>query len=203
MRNDIRYLLYFIFCLVLTTSCSNKFVIKPYFYSYNLLRIDNNLDYKNTSSYNNKSIILTSDSTLNYSIMLGGIGISTTITYKKIDNEITVDSIDIYNRESFQNITNEIFSRKFAFSKDSLVDLENQDIYYSAKYVKNKTKENKFKGVYIVSDRNKKRLNRLNEKRIMRKITSGNYDLTEISKEDAMNIYDIDRNYITFKLTKK
>jgi hypothetical protein len=135
--------------------------------------------------------------------MLGGIGISTTITYKKIDNEITVDSIDIYNRESFQNITNEIFSRKFAFSKDSLVDLENQDIYYSAKYVKNKTKENEFKGVYIVSDGNKKRLNRLNEKRIMRKITSGNYDLTEISKEDAMNIYNIDRNYITFKLTKK
>jgi hypothetical protein len=121
-----------VICFVMI-SCSKH--IQPYRYVpqveslYSLTKLDSN------KINTRKSIILTSDTSLNYSILLGGIGILTTINYKTIDKLIVVDSIDIYNRDSFQDFTNEIFNHKFIYSKDSLVDLINDEKYYNPRYI--------------------------------------------------------------------
>ena len=84
-------------------------------------------------SYINKSIVIVSDSTLNYTVLLGDIGASTTIRYK-IENELLkVDSVDIYNRKSFQGYTDEIFGVYFHYAKDSLTNKRNGQKYYLTK----------------------------------------------------------------------
>ena len=158
-----------------------------------------NLDSININT--RKSITLTSDNTLKYSISLGGIGISTTINYKPFDTLLVVDSIDIYNRDFFQDYTNEIFNRSFIYSKDSLVDLINGDKYYSPRYIdKHFTTGNKF---YIIDDGKKKRISSLNSKRIFSEIDFDKYELTEMSKSEAKERFGIKPKYITYKLIER
>ena len=82
------------------------------------------------SNINNKAIILISDTTLNYSIRFGGLGVSTTIGYTLSGNELIVDTVDIYNRSSFQEIENDIFGYRFYYFRDSLVGINNNELYY-------------------------------------------------------------------------
>jgi hypothetical protein len=118
-------------------SCKTKYKISSY-------EFDRGLKFENVNgtlkpfpkTYIHKSIILISDSTLNYTVRYGDIGASTTIKYKITDNVMIIDSIDIYNRKSFQSYTNEIFENNFLYSKDSLTDIGNNDKYYVDKVKK-------------------------------------------------------------------
>jgi len=84
-------------------------------------------------TYVKKSIVFISDSTLNYNIQYGGIGASTTIKYKIDNNSLIIDTVDIYNRKSFQGFTNEIFGVKIQYSNDSLIDKKHLQKYYLKK----------------------------------------------------------------------
>ena len=80
-----------------------------------------------------RSIVIVSDSTLNYTVMIHDFGASTTIKYKLENELLKIDSVDIYNRNSFQNYTEEIFGLTYKYSKDSLTDIRNGQKYYSPK----------------------------------------------------------------------
>lgn len=189
-----------IMCSVLI-SCNRH--IHPYSY---VPKVDQDYSLTNTDSNNihtRKSIIITSDTTLNYSILLGGIGTSTTIKYKTIDKLIITDSIDVYNRDSFQNFTNEIFNRKFIHSKDSLVDLTNGDMYFSPRYIDKHLTTEKWNKFYVIIDGEKKKISSLNSKRIFSEIDTDKYELTKMSKIEAKKQYGIKTKYITYRLTER
>ena len=119
----------------------------------------------NTGSFG-KSLILISDTTLNYSIRFGGLGIATTIKYKILDSLLVIDSIDIYGRRAFQEITSDVFNHQYLFSKDSLIDLENNDKFFGKKYFNNlQTKRNKNR-IYLIMNNEKIRINRYNVKKL-------------------------------------
>lgn len=80
-----------------------------------------------------RSIVIVSDSTLNYTVMIHDFGASTTIKYKLENELLKIDSVDIYNRNSFQNYAEEIFGLTYKYSKDSLTDIRNGQKYYSPK----------------------------------------------------------------------
>jgi hypothetical protein len=182
-------------------SCSKH--IRPYRYVPQVESLYSLTKQDSIKINTRKSIIITSDTTLKYSISLGGIWIATTINYRTIDKLIVVDSIDIYNRDSFQDYTNEIFNREFIYSKDSLVDLINGEEYFSPRYIdKHFTtiKSNKF---YIIVDGKKKKISSQNSKRIFSKIDTDKYELTEMSKSEAKKRFGIKPKYITYKLIEK
>ena len=108
--------------IVIMISCSRLFFRQSY-------------SSENSSSSFRKSIILINDTTLNYSIKVGGIGSATTIRYKIKDSVLIIDSVDIYERNSFQEFTDEVFNHKFKYSKDSLIDLNNNEKYYDQRYI--------------------------------------------------------------------
>lgn len=149
-----------------------------------------------------KSIIIISDTTLNYSIKFGGLGVSTTIGYKLLDSLLLIDSVDIYNSDSFQQITNDIFSHTFLYSKDSLIELETNQLYYTNKYSRDLIGSSNNPNVYLIVNGKKKKLRKLNMKRFREKYFTKKYELIELNKGDAKNKYDIDTNDITFKVEK-
>lgn len=113
-----------------------------YLYSCNTYRIqsyvyDRGLYYKKvngmmkpyTKSDIAKSIVLISDTTLNYNIRYGGIGASTTIKYKIENQLLIIDTVDIYGRNSFQSYTDEVFGNIYSYSEGSLVNKKNGDKY--------------------------------------------------------------------------
>jgi len=189
-----------VMCFVMI-SCSKH--IQPYSYIpqveslYSLTKLDS------IKIGTRKSIILTSDTSLNYSISLGGIGISTTINYQTIDTLLVVDSIDIYNRDSFQDITNEIFNHKFIYTKDSLVDFINGEKYYSPRYIDKHFTTKKRNKFYMIVDGKKKKISPLNSKRIFSEIDIDKYELTEMTKSEAKERFGIKPKYSTFKLIEK
>ncbi len=182
-------------------SCNRH--IQPYSYVPQVDSLDSLTKLDSIKIDTRKSIILTSDTSLNYSILLGGIGISTTITYQTIDTLIVVDSIDIYNRDSFQDITNEIFNRKFIYSKDSLVDLTNGDMYFSPRYIDKHLTTEKWNKFYVIIDGEKKKISSLNSRRIFAEIDTDKYELTEMSKHEAKEQFGIKTKYITYRLTER
>lgn len=189
-----------VICLAMI-SCSKH--IQPFRYVpqvdslYSLTKLDS------IKIYTIKSIILTSDTSLNYSILLGGLGISTTINYQTIDTLLVVDSIDIYNRDSFQDYTNEIFSHEFIYTKDSLVDLINGEKYYSPRYIDKHFTTKKWNKFYIIVDGKKKKIPSLSSKRILSEIDIDKYVLTEMTKSEAKERFGIKPKYITFRLIEK
>ncbi len=124
-------------------------------------------------------------------LFLEGIGITTTIRYKLQDSLLFVDSVDIYNRKSFQQFTNEIFNHKFLFSKDSLIDLDNHDKYYSQKYFDHKNNSQSNKKFYLIIDDNKKKITKFNVNRIFDNIDTNTQDLIELEKIEAKEKYGI------------
>jgi hypothetical protein len=107
--------------LLVIFSCNRVFFPYPY-------------SSANYSASSGKSLILISDTALNYSIRFGGLGVATTIKYKILDSLLIIDSIDIYGRRTFQEITSDVFNHEYIFSKDSLVDLVNNERFYGEKY---------------------------------------------------------------------
>ena len=182
-------------------SCNRH--IQPYSYVPQVDSLNSLTKVDSVKINTRKSIILTSDTSLNYSILLGGIGISTTINYQTIDNLLFVDSIDIYNRDSFQDYTNEIFNRKFIHSKDSLVDLTNGDLYFSPRYIDKYLTTEKWNKFYVIIDGEKKKISSQNSKRIFSQIDTDKYELTEMSKSEAKKQFGIKTKYITYKLTER
>jgi hypothetical protein len=131
MTKEIKQILFLIIIVITLGSCKMNYGLKTYVYDNEI-----NFDTINKSNaktlrnfYTRKSIIIINDSTLEYSIRLGHIKTGTTINYRIKNNILKVDTIDIHNRNSFQDYTNEIFGGNFLFSKNSLIDKSNGEKY--------------------------------------------------------------------------
>ena len=115
-------------------SCKTNYGFQTYVYD-NRLEFENvdGIEKPNPRMLTRQSIVIVNDSTLNYTVMIHDYGASTTIKYKIENDVMRIDTVDIYNRNSFQNYTEEIFGLNFQYSKDSLTDIRNGKKYYSLK----------------------------------------------------------------------
>lgn len=73
-----------------------------------------------------RTITLKNDSVLEYIKRYGGLGYVASFKYKIIDNELNIDSLDIYGRNKI-----DIQNRCFLFNKDSLVNKITNEKYYN------------------------------------------------------------------------
>jgi len=153
---------------------------------------------------NTNSIILISDTTLKYSIFFGGLGVSTAIGYNLSDNMLIVDSFDIYKRGDFHEITNDdIFGHRFYYSKDSLLDINRNDFYYSRKLIQKKLKSSKNTDIFFIVNNNKHKLNYFNRKRISKLVDSEKDTIIKVCVREAKEKYGIDDNDFTFEILRK
>ena len=118
----------------LSLFCKSNYGFKTYVFDDGLeLEKVNGIDKPKIRTTMRRSIVIVSDSTLNYNVMIHDFGASTTIKYKLENELLKIDTVDIYNRNSFQNYAEEIFGLTYKYSKDSLTDIRNGQKYYSPK----------------------------------------------------------------------
>lgn len=148
MSNSQIRIVAFLFLLGIFSACNNRFSRQTYieYITPSKFTCSDSLRYKtilqDVSSNDvvwvesNRSIILISDSVLNYSIRFGGLGASTSIKYTIVDCLMVVDSVDIYGRKHFQEFAADIFKHTFLYSKDSILNLNNDNKYFSERYIR-------------------------------------------------------------------
>jgi hypothetical protein len=132
MKSNISFIL-LILVAVVVTSCKTSFEVKEYRFQPS---IDSDIYDKNEirekiAESDVKGINLKNDSILEYWKRYGGLASLTTIKYKLTENELIVDSADIYEH----NIP-EISNIHFVYSQDSLVNKKTNEKYYNQKYLK-------------------------------------------------------------------
>ena len=177
-------------------SCKTNYGFKTYVFDSGLkFEKYNGIVKPHPQTTTKKSIVIVSDSTLNYTVLLGDFGASTTIKYELKNEILKIDTVDIYNRKSFQGYTNEIFGYEFKYSNDSLIDKMNGEKYYV-----NKPKE-KTDHFYIVYKNKVHRIkNQRSADRILRKIEPIDTSRLKIlNKNTAKSKYGINEKYKTFE----
>ena len=118
-------------------SCKSNYGVQTYVFDNGLeFEKVNGIDKPKIRTTMRRSIVIVTDSTLNYTVMIHDFGASTTIKYKLENELLKIDTVDIYNRNSFQNYAEEIFGLTYKYSKDSLTDIRNGQKYYSPKIKK-------------------------------------------------------------------
>ena len=133
MKKIIESILFICFSIGIYTSCNTKFHIQVYDYNpYARFSFDSvrNLYLSGDYYWADKSIILTSDTTLNYFERTGSLGYLNTIGYTILDTILLIDSIDKYNSNSDNQIISDIIGKTFLYTKDSLVEIESNQLYY-------------------------------------------------------------------------
>ena len=133
-RDTMKTLLTSFLFIVLTFfySCTSK--IQAFSLQRQLVRCDT-CQYKNfrLEPGADKTISILNDSLLQYTVLLGHIGATTKIRYIREDNNLKVDTIDIYKRNKFQGYTNEIFGETIIYNRDSLIIPAFNEIYFVVK----------------------------------------------------------------------
>lgn len=165
-------------------SCKTQYRIQGYIFVSKSSLVDT-CSHMTISSRNNNSIILINDTTINYSISFGGLGVSTTIEYILSDSILIIDTVDIYNRSSFQEITNDIFGHKFYYFKDSLIDINRRDLYYSERLIQKEYNPNKSSTIYIIVNDKKYKNNWFNRRRLKSVFNSEKYTLKNVCNKQA------------------
>ena len=180
--------------LGIIASCKTNYKIQAYSLDRNLKFCDSCETRKVwAESDAKKSIVLVSDSTLNYSIIYGHIGSSTKIKYRISNDTLILEPKDIYGKELKTEKSN--FSNVYLYSTDSLISLQNNERYYI-----NKPKE-KTNHFYIVY---KNKVHRIKSQRsadrILRKIEPIDTNRLKIlNKKIAKLKYGISEKYKTFE----
>ena len=123
-----------IFVSIVVTSCKTSFRAQSYRF---LLSVGDSYDIdairEKMLTNEKKGIDLDNDSILVYWERYGGFVFQRTIKYTLTENDLIIDSMDIYKQG---NIPEEISSTHFAYSKDSLINKKTNEIYFNQKYVK-------------------------------------------------------------------
>lgn len=83
--------------------------------------------------WDEKFISLKNDSILRYGKLFGGLSGGTDIKYRKIEDELIIDSVNV-NGYDIPGITNTCF----IYNKDSLTNKKTNETYYNQKYFKTK-----------------------------------------------------------------
>ncbi len=153
------------------------------------------------SSYVRKYITFESDSTLNYTTLIGDIGKSTKIKYKIIGDSLKIANEDYYGRRTVQGYNSkEIYATHIPYNSDSL--FVNNEKYYSRTYLENLKNKNFNEFYLIINDRRPQRVTIKNRDKISKKLK--NHPITSkaeiIDPDISFNKYNIDKKYLTIKI---
>jgi hypothetical protein len=140
---------------------------------------------------------LVSDSTLNYTRIVGHIGATTKIKYKLSKDTLILKSIDIYGKKVADNFKG--FSNLYLINNDSLTSLKNEEKYYSEAYEKKIYK--KPIGFYIVYNNKAYKIkSQKSADRVLGKIENMDTNrFIELDKDFAKNKYGINIKYKTLE----
>ena len=118
--------LFFAFVAFYAASCKIGFRVQVYqFLPIGDSDNDDIIREKLSKNYVKRFIVLVNDSVLRYNKRNGGIGSSVEIKYKLVDNELFIDSLDIYNRRN-----SEVLNECFLYSKYRLINKRTNEVYY-------------------------------------------------------------------------
>ena len=127
-----------IFVSIVVTSCKTSFRVQRYRF---LLSVGDSYDtdtiWEKMLTNEIKGINLKNDSILVYWERYGGLVFQRTIRYTLTENDLFIDSMDVYKQG---HIPEEISSTHFAYSKDSLINKKTNEIYFNQKYVQQGSK---------------------------------------------------------------
>jgi len=185
--------------IILMISCKSKYDIQGYTLDRNLKFCDSCADKKVWAETNvKKSIILISDSILNYSVIYGHIGSLAKIEYR-ISNDTLIMGKKSLNGIPLVNLDiDKEFANKFLYSKDSLRNIETRELFYANS---GRNKKNKFDQFYVVlSDTIIKLDNRRKAIRVIKKIDPEK-KFKLINKDSAKIQYGIAKRFSTFKVS--
>jgi hypothetical protein len=178
-------------------SCKSKYKIQTFSLNRNIQICDSCSQRKVWASGPKKSIILISDSTLNYTRIVGHIGATTKIKYKLSSDTLILNSIDIYGKKVAHNFQD--FSSLYLINKDSLTSLQNDEKYYSVAYKKRIYK--KPIGFYIVYENKAHKIkSQKSADRILGEIKNIDAErFIELDKDIAKKRYGVNRKYKTLE----
>ena len=175
-----------IFALTIFVSCKTKYKVQTFQFTP-----------RSIENYNRGSISIQNDTTISFYINYGGLGSSISAKYVMNGNEIIVDTIHM------EQYFLERFGYNFIRYKDSLVNYNTNDLYYSNKYYAKKPKKKRGTLFFIIIDDKKVRLTSFNHKRVLRKKEWEKFDLVEINIVEARKHFNIKEKYKTYRLTPK
>ena len=182
MNNQIKPFL-IIILLILVYSCATK---KPTYRANNSKRI----------------IIIENDTTLRFTELIGCLGNTNTLDYKKENGLLKVSGITDTKQEGIFSLATDLYGSELKIETDSLVIKKTGEVFYADKFLKSKANQ-KFQEFYIVKDDIKKKITKSNFKRILTNPDLENYTSFEMDKDDAKREYGIDTKYKTLKLVRK
>jgi hypothetical protein len=186
----------FIFFVSIISFFSCKTSYNSRFYVYIPKLANDSSEY--VGNYNDQSIFIENDSILRFGIRYGGLGASKSVKYRKKDNYITVDSLDV------GGFANKGFGYSFEYYKDSIVSEKANDLYLSRKYLNKLDKKLKKEAkVYFIIDNKKYKITSYNIKRIYKRINISEYDIIQPDKDEAKKLYGINEKHTTLKFSKK
>ena len=182
MNNQIKQILT-ISLLTLVCSCATK---KPTYRANNSKRI----------------IILENDSILRYTELIGCLGNSNTLNYKKENEILKVSGIADTKQIGIFSLATDLYGSELKIETDSLIIKQTGEVFYEDRFLKSKVDRN-FEEFYIVMNNKEKKITKSNFKRILTNLDLENYTSIEMDKNKAKREYGIDKKYKTIKLVRK
>ncbi|WP_031457548.1 hypothetical protein [Flavobacterium chungangense] len=147
-------------------------------------------------------IIVENDSILRYTELIGCLGNSNTLNYKKENGLLKVSGIADTKKEGIFSLATDLYGAELKIETDSLIIKRTGEIFYKEQILKSKANQN-FQDFYIILNDKKKKITKSNIKRILTNIDLENYDSVEMEKNNAQSEYGIDEKYKTLKLVRK
>ncbi len=182
MNNQIR-LISTILLLICVCSCATQ---KPTYRANNSKRI----------------IIVESDSILRYTELIGCLGNSNTLNYKKENGFLKVSGIADTKQVGIFSLATDLYGSELKIETDSLIIKRTGEVFYEDRFLKSKA-DQKFQEFYIVVNDKEKKITKSNFKRILTNPDLENYTSVEMDKDDAKREYGINKKYRTLKLVRK
>ena len=182
MNNQMR-LISTILAMIFVYSCASQ---KPTYRANNSKRI----------------IIVENDSILRYTELIGCLGNSNTLNYKKENGLLKVSGIADTKQIGIFSLATDLYGSELKIETDSLIIKRTGEVFYKDKFLNTKA-DRKFKEFYIVVNDKEKKITKSNFKRILTNRDIENYTSVEMDKDDAKREYGIDKKYKTLKLVRK
>ncbi len=182
MNDQIRPILTIIL-LICVCSCATK---KPTYRANNSKRI----------------IIVENDSILRYTELIGCLGNSNTLNYKRENGLLRVSGIAHTKQEGIFSLATDLYGSELTIETDSLIIKRTGEVFYEDRFLKSKA-DQKFQEFYIILNDKEKKITKSNFKRILTNPNLENYTSSEMDKDDAKRNYGIDKKYRTLMLVRK
>ena len=158
------------------------------------------------SNASRESVYLKYDNILIYNINLHVGATSKPLIYTlKNDTLIVEKKVLPIGTEHFTRSRESVYGQSFKCYKDSLINIDTGEAFYSPSYIKKRNHEAGRNNIlYIVHKGVKHRITKKNYNRsLLVKLQMDDYNIKVVDKETAYKIYNIPKRYTTFQLIKK